>query len=141
MEMQIDAALSQERLLAFLSTLLGATAAALAAIGLYGVLSFAVTRRTREIGIRLSVGAQRVGIVALFLRESVWMVVAGMAAGIPLMLACGGLAETLLFGLKGRDFGVVLGAVAGLAVVAVLALVIPAARAARTDPMRALRHE
>jgi predicted permease len=141
MEMQLDAALSQERLLSFLSTLLGAVAVALAAIGLYGVLSFAVTRRTREIGIRLSVGAQRAGIVALFLRESLWMVAAGVAAGIPLMLACGGLAESLLFGLKGRDAGVVVGAVAGLAAVAAAAAVIPAARAARVDPMRALRHE
>jgi predicted permease len=141
MEMQIDAALSQERLLAFLSTLLGVVAAALAAIGLYGVLSFAVTRRTREIGIRLSVGAQRAGIVALFLRESLWIVAAGVAAGIPLMVACGGLADTLLFGLKGRDLGVAVGAVAGLAAVAAAAAAIPAARAARLDPMRALRHE
>jgi predicted permease len=141
MEMQIDEALVQERLLAFLSTLLGAVAAALAAIGLYGVLSFAVSRRTREIGIRMAVGARRGGIVALFLRESAWMVAAGVAAGVPLMLVCGGLAETLLFGLKGRDAGVAIGAMAGLAAVAVAAAAIPAARAARVDPIRALRHE
>lgn len=141
METQLERGLVQERLLAFLSNLLGTVAAALAAIGLFGVVSFAVTRRTREIGIRLSVGAQRTGIVALFLRESLWIVAAGVAAGIPLMLACGALAETLLFGLKGRDLGVVLGSVAGLAAVATLASVIPAARAGRTDPMRALRHE
>jgi predicted permease len=141
MEMQLDEALVQERLLAFLSTLLGVVAAALAAIGLYGVLSFAVTRRTREIGIRLSIGAQRTGIVALFLRESLWIVAAGLAAGIPLTLACGGLAESLLFGLKGRDSGIVLIAIAGLAAVAIVSAAIPAARAARTDPMRALRHE
>jgi predicted permease len=141
MEMQIDAALSRERLLAFLSTLLGAVAAALAAIGLYGVLSFAVSRRTREIGIRLSVGAQRAGIVALFLRESAWTVAAGVAAGAPLMPLCGGLAETLLFGLKGGDAGVAVAATAGLAAVAAAAAAIPAARAARVDPMHALRHE
>ena len=129
------------QLLAFLSTLLGAVAAALAAIGLYGVLSFAVTRRTREIGIRLSVGAQRAGIVALFLRESLWMAAAGVAAGVPLMLVCGGLAESLLYGLKGRDASVAVGAVVGLAAVAAAAAAIPAARAARVDPMRALRHE
>ena len=139
--MQLDEALVQERMLAFLSTLLGAVAAALAAIGLYGVLSFAVTRRTREIGIRLSVGAQRSGIVALFLRESAWIVAAGLAAGIPLMLACGRLAGTLLYGVKGQDAGVVVGAVLGLAAVAIAAAAIPAARAARTDPMSALRHE
>ena len=141
MEMQIDEALTQERLLAFLSTLLGAVAGALAAIGLYGVLSFAVTRRTREIGIRLSAGAQRAGIVALFLRESLWMAAGGVAAGVPLMLVCGGLAESLLYGLKGRDAGVAVGAVVGLAAVAAAAAAIPAARAARVDPMRALRHE
>jgi predicted permease len=141
MEMQIDEALVQERLMAFLSTLLGAVAAALAAIGLYGVLSFAVTRRTREIGIRLSVGAQRAGIVALFLRESAWMVAAGMAVGVPLMLLCGRVAGTLLYGLKGQDAAMVTAAMAGLAAVAAAAAAIPAARAARVDPMRALRHE
>jgi predicted permease len=139
MEMQLDAALSRERLLAFLSTMLGAVAAALAAIGLYGVLSFAVTRRTREIGIRLSIGAQRAGIVALFLRESAWMLVAGVAAGIPLMFACGRLAGTLLYGLQARDAGVLIAAVAGFALVAAAAAAIPAARAARVDPIRALR--
>jgi predicted permease len=141
MESQIDAALSRERLLAFLSTLLGGVAAALAAIGLYGVLSFAVTRRTCEIGIRMSVGAQRAGIVGLFLRESAWMVAAGIAAGIPLMLVCGRLAATLLYGLKGADARVLAGAVAGLALVAAAAAAIPAARAACVDPIRALRHE
>jgi ABC-type antimicrobial peptide transport system permease subunit len=141
MEMQLDEALVQERMLAFLSTLLGAVAAALAGIGLYGVLSFAVTRRTREIGIRMSVGAQRTGIVALFLRESAWMVAAGMAAGIPLMLACGRLASTLLYGVKGQDVATIAGAVAGLAAVAAAAAAVPSLRAARVDPMRALRHE
>ena len=141
MEMQIDAALSRERLLAFLSTLLGSVAAALAAIGLYGVLSFAVTRRTREIGIRLSVGARRAGIVALFLRESAWIVGAGIAAGVPLMLACGKLAGSLLYGLQGQDARTAAIATAALAVIALAAALVPAARAATVDPVRALRHE
>jgi len=141
MEMQIDAALSRERLLAFLSTLLGGVAAALAAVGLYGVLSFAVTRRTREIGIRLSVGARRSGIVALFLRESAWMVAAGVAAGVPLMLACGKLAGSLLYGLQGQDAGTAAAATAALGLVALAAALVPAARAARVDPVRALKHE
>jgi predicted permease len=141
MEMEIDAALSRERLLAFLSTLLGAVAAALAAIGLYGVLSFAVTRRTREIGIRLSVGARRTEIVGLFLRESAGMTAAGIALGIPLMLACGKLAGSLLYGLEGEDPLTVAAATAALMLVALAAAFVPAARAARTDPVRALRHE
>ena len=141
MEMEIDAALSRERLLAFLSTLLGAVAAALAALGLYGVLSFAVTRRTREIGIRLSVGARRSEIVGLFLRESVWMTLAGVALGIPLMLACGKLAASLLDGLEGEDPLTVAAATVTLMLIALTAAFVPAARAARIDPVRALRHE
>jgi predicted permease len=141
MEMEIDAALSRERLLAFLSTLLGAVAAALAAIGLYGVLSFAVTRRTREIGIRLSVGARRTEIAGLFLRESAWITIAGVALGIPLMLVCGKLAASLLYGLEGEDPSAVAAATVTLMLIALAAAFIPAARAARTDPLRALRHE
>jgi predicted permease len=141
MEMEIDAALSRERLLAFLSTLLGAVAAALAAIGLYGVLSFAVTGRTREIGIRLSVGARRTEIVGLFLRESAWMTLAGIALGIPLMLACGKLAASLLYGLEGGDPLTVAAATVMLMLIALAAAFVPAARAARTDPVRALRQE
>jgi predicted permease len=141
MEMQLDEALSRERLLAFLSTFLGAVAAALAAIGLYGVLAFAVTRRTREIGIRLSIGAQRLTIVALFLKESAWIVVSGVAAGIPLMLGCGRLAASLLYGMGAQDGGTIAAAIAALTLLAAAAAAIPAARAARVDPMRALRHE
>jgi predicted permease len=141
MEMQLDDALSRERLLAFLSALLGAVAAALAAIGLYGVLAFSVTSRTREIGIRLSVGARRSGIVALFLRESAWIVAAGVAVGIPLMLVCGRLAASLLYGVGAQDGATVAAAIAALALVAAAAAAIPAARAAYIDPIRALRHE
>src|SRR5205823_1103809 len=79
MEMQIDRALGRERLLAFLSALLGGLAVALATIGLYGVLSFSVVRRTREIGIRVAVGAPRSRILMLFLTESAWMVLGGIA--------------------------------------------------------------
>lgn len=141
MEMQIDAALARERLLAFLSTLLGAVAATLAAIGLYGVLSFAVTRRTREIGIRMSVGAQRSRIFMLFLGDSAWIVLGGIAAGVPLALGCGMLASSLLYGLKGQDTGTEIGATAVLGLISLVATLLPAARAARVDPINALRHE
>lgn len=141
MEIQIDQALARERLLAFLSTLLGSVAVALAAIGLFGVLSFSVTRRTREIGIRMSVGAPRRSILALFLRESAWFILAGFAAGIPLALACGRLATSLLYRLPPQDAATAAGATLLLALVALAAAVAPAWRASRIDPMRALRHE
>ena len=141
MEIQIDQALARERLLAFLSTLLGSVAVVLAAIGLFGVLSFSVTRRTREIGIRMSVGAPRRSILALFLRESAWFILTGFAAGIPLALACGRLASSLLYRLAPQDAITAVGATLLLGVVALSAAVIPAWRASRMDPVRALRYE
>jgi predicted permease len=141
MEMQIDRALARERLLVFLSTLMGGIAVALAAIGLYGVLSFAVARRTREIGIRMAIGAQRRRILVEFLKESAWMVAGGIALGIPLALGCGKLAASLLYGLKPQDAGTALMATALLAAVAFVAALIPAWRAARLEPMSALRWE
>ena len=141
MEMQIDQSLSRERMLAFLSTLLGGISVALAAIGLYGVLAFSVSRRTREIGIRMAVGAGRGGILAMILRESVWMVAAGIAAGIPLAFLWGRLASTLLYGLKPQDTETAIMATLSLAVAALLAALLPAWRAAKVDPMVALRSE
>ena len=141
MEMQIDQSLSRERMLAFLSTLLGAVSVALAAIGLYGVLAFSVSRRTREIGIRMAVGADRGGILAMVLRESMWMVAAGIAAGVPLALACGRFASAMLYGLKPQDALTAVAATLLLAAAAVVASLLPAWRAARVDPMTALRSE
>jgi predicted permease len=141
MALQIDRALSRERLLAFLSSLMGGLAVALAAIGLYGVLSFSVARRTREIGIRMAVGAPRERILALFLRECAWIVVCGIAAGIPLALAAGRLASSLLYGLKPRDLSTAAAATAILALAALAAAMIPARRASRVDPLAALREE
>jgi ABC-type antimicrobial peptide transport system permease subunit len=141
MEIQLDQALAGERMLAFLSSLLGSVAVTLAAIGLYGVLAFSVTRRTREIGIRMSVGARRRSILGLFLRESAWFIVTGFAAGIPLALACGRLAASLLYRLPPQDTTTAVGAALLLALVALSAAIIPAWRASRIDPVRALRHE
>lgn len=141
MKMQIDAALSRERLLAFLSILLGGIAATLAAIGLYGVLSFAVVRRTREIGVRMAVGANRSRILMLFLADSAWIVLFGFAAGTPLAIGCGVLASSLLYGLDGQDTSSALAAAAILGLISIAAALLPAARATRVDPMRALRHD
>ena len=141
MEMQIDQALSRERLLAFLSTLTGAIAVLLAAIGLYGVMSFAVAQRRREIGIRMAIGATRQNILAQFLSDSVWMVAAGAALGLPLALASGKAAASLLYGLQAQDAATGLGAAIVLGMIALAAALIPAWRAARVDPAIALRWE
>ncbi len=140
MAMQIDQALARERLLAFLSTLMGFLAVTLAAIGLYGVLAFTVVRRTHEIGIRMAIGAERGRILRLFLLESAWIAGAGVAAGIPLAFVCGRLASSLLYGLAGQDVRTALGSTALLLAAAFTAAVIPAWRAARLDPLTALRH-
>ena len=141
METQIDQSLARERMLALLSSVLGGISVFLAGIGLYGVLAFSVSRRTREIGIRMAVGADRRGILALVLREGAWMVAAGIAVGVPLALGCGRLAASLLYGLKPQDAVTVFGAVAVLATAALLAALLPAWRAARIEPMAALRNE
>lgn len=140
MEMQIDQSLSRERMLAFLSALLGCISVILAAVGLYGVLAFSVSRRTREIGIRMAVGAARREILAMVLRESLWIVGAGILAGMPLAWACGRLASTLLYGLTPQDAASATGATVLLMLTALTASLIPACRAARVDPMTALRN-
>jgi predicted permease len=141
MEERIDELLARERLLAFLSTLLGCVAVGLSAIGLYGVLAFSVTRRVREIGIRIAVGAERRWILMMFLREGAWTLLAGIALGIPLAFGVGRLSSSLLYGLKPQDPGTAIAAIALLVLIALLAALLPASRAAHVDPMTALRHE
>ncbi len=140
-ETQIDEVLSRERLLAFLSTLLGGIAVALSAIGLYGVLAFSVVRRTREVGIRVAIGATRGEIVGLFLKEGAWPLIGGVIVGVPLALACGRLAETLLYGLKPVDVATAVSATGLLLMVALGAAMVPAWRASRLNPTAALRHD
>jgi ABC-type antimicrobial peptide transport system permease subunit len=141
MEERIDELLARGRLLAFLSTLLGCVAVGLSAIGLYGVLAFSVTRRVREIGIRIAVGAERRWILMMFLREGAWTLLAGIALGIPLAFGVGRLSSSLLYGLKPQDPGTAIAAIALLVLIALLAALLPASRAAHVDPMTALRHE
>jgi predicted permease len=138
---QIDHGLARERMLALLSTVLGGVSVFLAAMGLYGVLAFSVARRTREIGIRMAVGAGRGGILAMVLRDGAWIVLAGTVAGVPLALGCGRLASSLLYGLKAQDAMTAVVAMLAMAMVALAASLIPAWRAARVDPMTALRNE
>jgi putative ABC transport system permease protein len=133
--------LLQERLMATLSGFFGALAAVLAVIGLYGVISYMVARRTNEIGIRMALGADGRGIVRLILREAVLLLSIGLAVGVGLSLATARTASSMLFGLKPYDPATLAFAIATLAVVAIAASYIPARRAAGVDPMVALREE
>lgn len=141
MDAQIDEALAAERLLAMLSTALGLLAVGLAAIGLYGVLSYSTARRTREIGIRVAIGADRGNILGMILRESAWMVVAGLGAGLPLALFSGTLIQSQLYGLKPADLATTVGAGLFLMLISTAAALLPAWRATRVDPASCLRYE
>jgi len=138
---QIDAARQQERLVAWLSGVFGALALLLAAVGLYGVTSYAVVRRRTEIGIRMALGAQRRDVVGLALRQTILTTAAGVGAGLAAAAALTRYLEAMLFGITPLDPVTFIAAPALLALVAGLAALIPARRAATVDPMSALRCE
>jgi putative ABC transport system permease protein len=133
--------LMQERLMASLSAAFGILAGILAAIGLYGVMSYLVARRRNEIGIRMALGASRREIVIMVLRESGLLLGVGLLAGTALSLISAKAIATLLFGLKPTDAGTLLTAAGMLALVALAASYLPARRAANLDPTVALREE
>jgi predicted permease len=133
--------LFMERMVAALSIAFGALATLLAAIGLYGVMSYSVARRTREIGIRMALGAERTSVLWLVLREVALMVGVGLAVGIPLAFVLSRIVQSQLFALSAHDPIALAGAAAVLAFVALLAGYLPARRATRVDPMLALRYE
>jgi putative ABC transport system permease protein len=137
----IEEGLLRDRLMARLSGFFGALAVLLAVIGLYGVVSYMVARRRNEIGIRMSLGADRRSIIALVLRESFLLLSIGLTLGIALALAASQAASSLLFGLKPHDAVTLFTATAILAVIALVASYIPALRASKLDPLEALRHE
>ncbi|MGB7759967.1 MAG: ABC transporter permease [Bryobacteraceae bacterium] len=138
---EAERSLLKERLLATLSTFFGALALLLACVGLYGLMACAVARRTAEIGIRLALGARRGHIVWLVLRETLWLSLAGIAAGVPLALWAARYAESDLFGISPADPVTIAATVAALTGVAMLAGYIPARRALRIDPVMAVRYE
>jgi putative ABC transport system permease protein len=137
----IDSQVVQDRLLARLSLAFGVIAALLVAMGLYGVLSYGVERRTNEIGIRKALGAGHQALIAMILRETGWLVMAGVIVGAALSAAAVRLVSSRLYGLSPADPATAAIAVGGLCVIAGLASWIPASRAARVDPLIALRYE
>jgi ABC-type antimicrobial peptide transport system permease subunit len=140
-EQRSSMSLTTERMIAILSSFFGGLALLLAAIGLYGLMSYAVSRRTSEIGLRMALGAQSGGVLALILKDAVWLVLAGLAIGIPAVLGGGRLISKMLFGVTGNDPRVILLSSAILLAVAVFAAYVPARSASRIDPMIALRSE
>jgi ABC-type antimicrobial peptide transport system permease subunit len=141
LEEEIALSVIDERLLAQLSTFFGLLAAFLSSIGIYGLMSYVVSRRTNEIGIRMALGADRSKIRWQVMREIAVLVGAGIVIGVPLTLAGSKLVTSMLFGLHGTDPWNLLTAVGLLACVAILAGYLPARRAARVNPMAALRCE
>ena len=113
----------------------------LAMIGLYGLISFTVVQRTREIGIRMALGAQPRDILGMIMRQGIGAVLVGVAAGVVAALALTRLMSSLLFGVKPTDAVTFLSVAALLTCVALAASYIPSRRALRTDPLEALRHE
>jgi predicted permease len=141
LEDQVNRTLTEERLIAKLLSFFGALALLLACVGLYGLMSYAVVRRTREIGIRLALGGQRAAMLRMILRETMLLVGIGIALGVPGALATTRLVEKYLFGLRPTDPATIVMAALLMLAVATLAGYLPARRASRTDPTVALRNE
>jgi predicted permease len=141
MEDQVDGSLCRERLLFQIAVTLAVLATALAMMGLYGVMAYSVVRRTREMGIRMAVGANPSEIRHMVLREMLRILSVGLVLGIPLALVISKIAETVLFGVKAFDPVVILGASFALGLAAFASSYLPAWKASRVDPLFALRAE
>jgi predicted permease len=141
LERQLEESLVTERMIATLSSVFGALATVLAIVGLYGVMAYMVTRRSREIGIRMALGARAADVVWLVMREVLVLVAAGVLAGLPAALVLSRLVRAQLYGVEPADpLSMALAAIL-LATVALLAGYVPARRAAGYDPVRVLRYE
>jgi predicted permease len=138
---QIEASLFRQRLMMVLSTIFGGLALLLAAIGLYGLMSYTVATRTREIGVRLALGARPARVQALVFGTAMRMVIAGIAAGLPLAWLLSRLVRSLIFGLEPTDPATMAASVGLLVIVGIAAVALPARRAATLDPVRAIHCE
>jgi predicted permease len=140
-EAQIDDSLAQEHLFASLVSLFSAITLALACVGIYGSVAFTVTRRTRELGVRMALGASRMAVLRMLLGQVALTVGAGMVIGLPATWMVTRVIEAQLYGVKAHDLPSMAMAAAGVVGVAIAAAFLPARRAMRIDPVRALRYE
>jgi putative ABC transport system permease protein len=138
---EIGRSLLRERLVATITTLFGGLALILAVVGLYGVLSYGVAQRTRELGIRVAIGATTGSIQWLVLREAAWVLGIGVMVGLGLTWSLGRVVHSLLFGITATDPASTAAAIFVLATAVALGAWLPARRAAQVDPIRALRYE
>jgi predicted permease len=138
---QFEESISQQQLFARLAGFFGLIAVLLVATGLYGTMAYRVSNRTMEIGVRMALGAKRGHVVWMIVRESLVLAATGVALGVPLVLLMSHLLSSQLFGVQAYDATSYMLAVAGVALVAMIATLVPAQRAASVDPVRALRSE
>ncbi|HEV7670358.1 MAG TPA: ABC transporter permease [Thermoanaerobaculia bacterium] len=141
LSVSLGSQVQDERLIARLSAIFGLLGLVLAAIGLYGVVSYAIARRTHELGLRMALGAQRAGVLWMVLRETLLLALAGTALGIPAALAVTRAVESRLYGLTPTDPATLAVAIGILLLVALVAGSVPGARATRVNPVQALRYE
>jgi len=137
----VDGSINTDVFIARLSSVLGLLALVLAGIGLYGLMAYTVSRRTREIGIRMALGARPGSVLRQVMNETLLLVLFGVVIGVPSAIGLARLIRTLLFGVGAGDPVAIGGAMLVLAAIAVFAGFLPARRAARVDPMIALRYE
>ena len=141
MDDQIDTQLTTEKLVTFLATSFGVLATLLCAIGLYGVLAFSATQRTREIGIRMALGADRMAVLRMMFGEVGRLLLISFVVAVPLAVAAGRLLSNQLFGVSNHDPLTLLAVVGIIAFVVLAAALLPVRRAAAVEPMKALRYE
>jgi len=137
----IDLTLTSERMLSFLANSFGLVAAFLTAIGLYGVLAYSIAQRTREIGVRMALGASRTSVVKLVLREVLIITGVSVLAAVPLSMALSRLVKNQLYGISHNDPTTLILVVLAMGLVALIAAALPARRAVQVQPITALRYE